>query len=306
MRGVILAAGKGSRLFPVTLHIPKPLLPIANTPTLCYGLERLREIGVSEVCIIVGDNRTSIESAFGDGGEVGMRIAYATQTEPKGLAHAVSFAEEFVGGDPFVLYLGDAVYSDSLNVLRAQFEESGCENLNMVQHVDDPSRFGVAVLEGDRILKLVEKPKTPMSNFAMAGVYFFRSAIWDAIRDLTPSARGEYEITDAIQLLVERGHDVRAGIYRGRWFDTGTLDSFLDCSRFLLGNGVSIGAGATVDARMRNCVAVGEEAEVRCESLEDVTILPSARVEVYGRIEHCILGGTIRHEGDLVGQILWQ
>lgn len=220
MKGLILAAGKGSRLYPITHIVPKPLLPLANRITLDYAFEKLKEIGVTDIGIVVGENENAMREALGDGAHHGVSLTYIRQPEPKGLAHAVSFAKDFVNGDSFVLYLGDAMYSDGFKALKNRFVESGCANLNLVKPVDDPSRFGVANVDGERIVKLVEKPKNPESNLAMAGLYFFGPEIWDVFPNLKPSARGEYEITDAIQTLIDEGKTVLAGVYEGAWFDT--------------------------------------------------------------------------------------
>lgn len=181
MKGVILAAGKGTRLYPVTHHIAKPLLPIAGRLTLDYAFEQLKGMGIHDVCVVVGENESAISEALGDGCEFGVNLSYVRQTDPHGLAHAVGFAKEFVAGDDFVLYLGDAVYDRSLAPFATKFSESGCANLNLVMWVDDPRRFGVANLEEDRIVKLVEKPQEPESNYAMAGMYIFDPQIWDVL-----------------------------------------------------------------------------------------------------------------------------
>lgn len=305
MKGVILAAGKGSRLFPVTHHIPKPLLPLANRMTLEYAFDQLKQMGVSEVCVVVGENAPLVKAALGDGREFGVSLSYVTQTEPKGLAHAVGFAQEFVGGDSFVLYLGDAIYDRSLAEFARQFAESGCDNLNLVKSVEDPRRFGVATLEGDRIVRLVEKPAEPESNFAMAGMYIFGPAIWDALVGLPPSARGEYEITDAIQRLIDTGKDVRAGIYKGEWFDTGTLDSFLETSNFLTQGAVVAAQNAEFEATVGKHVVIGAGACVRAGMLEDCVVLPGAKVTVDGNIRHAVLGGIITRSGDIENEVLW-
>lgn len=305
MKGVILAAGKGSRLYPVTHHIPKPLLPIANRMTLEYSFDRLKEIDVQEICVVVGENEDAMRSALGDGSQFGISLTYVRQTEPKGLAHAVSFAESFVGGDSFVLYLGDAMYSEGFAPLAARFRESGCANLNLVKAVPDPSRFGVANVDGDRIVKLVEKPKQPESNLAMAGLYFFGPQIWSVLPNLEPSARGEYEITDAIQMLVDRGETVLAGVYEGEWFDTGTLDSFLETSAYLIGGKPLVAPDAVVHGEIGESVVVGQGAYVSAKSIRDSVILPGADVFVDGDIEHSILGGKMRLENDLRGEIVF-
>lgn len=304
MKGVILAAGKGSRLYPVTHHIPKPLLPLKNRPTLEYAFDRLKEIGVTEIALVVGENEPEMRAALGDGSAFGISLSYVRQVEPKGLAHALSFAEEFVAGDAFVMYLGDAIYSEGFSDHARRFVDSGCANLNIVKPVEDPSRFGVANVDGERIVKLVEKPKEPESNLAMAGLYFFGPQIWEVLPGLPPSARGEYEITDAIQRLIDRGDLVLAGVYGGTWFDTGTLDSFLETSAFLC-RGENVVGDATVEGAVGSQVVIGDGAQVKATHLEDCVVLPGAHVEVDGAIRHAILGGTVQRDGDIKSEILW-
>lgn len=305
MKGVILAAGKGSRLFPVTHHIPKPILPLANRPTLEYSFDRLKEMGISDVCIVVGENETQMKDALGDGSQFDLNLAYARQPEPKGLAHAVGFTQNWVRDDDFVLYLGDAIYGEGFGGHLMKFKTSGCANLNIVKPVPDPERFGVANVEGDRIVRLVEKPADPESNLAMAGLYFFTPAIFETIADLQPSGRGEYEITDAIQALIDRGDTVLAGVYEGTWFDTGTLDSFLATSSFLIDGGKLIDGGAEVSGTVGDNVVIGAGAKVSCESIEDSVVLPGANVDVHGTIRHSILGGDVFSGSELEGAILY-
>ncbi|HWD37854.1 MAG TPA: sugar phosphate nucleotidyltransferase [Fimbriimonas sp.] len=302
MKCVILAAGKGSRLYPVTYVVPKPLLPLANRPTLEYAFDRIREVGISETCLVVGENEAQMKEALGDGSRYGLKLSYVRQSEPKGLAHAVSFAKDFVDGDSFLLYLGDAIYSEGFGKFRQRFEESGCANLNVVQPVEDPRRYGVANTEGERIVKLVEKPQTPESNLAMAGTYFFGPQLWKVLPDLQPSGRGEYEITDAIQLMIDRGETVLAGVYEGKWFDTGTLDSFLEVSRFLTGNKPLVEGKAS--GEIRDGVVIGAGAEVECEWIQDSVILPGAKIKACGPINHSILGGEVRRSEPIENVIL--
>jgi len=299
MKGVILAAGKGTRLYPVTRVVPKPLLPLANRPTLAYAFEQLTAAGIEEVALVVGENESAMREALGDGAAYGVRLTYVRQPEPKGLAHAVSFAEEFVGGDDFVLYLGDAIYGQPMTPFVEQFRSSGAANLNLVKAVDDPRRFGVANVQDGRIVKLVEKPAEPESNLAMAGMYVFGPQIWEVLPDLAPSARGEYEITDAIQMLIDRGETVVPGIYEGEWFDTGTLPSFLATSRYLTEGQALIAPGANVSGEVIGHAVVGEGATVRCVSMSDSVILPGAQVDVDGIIEGCLIGGDVTATGDL-------
>jgi len=305
MKGVILAAGKGTRLYPVTKVVAKPLLPIANRMTLAYAFDQFRACGIEDACIVVGGNEKQVREAIGDGSEFGLRVGYVRQTEPKGLAHAVGFARDFVGNDDFVLYLGDAVYDLSLAPFVQRFQASGCANLNLVMEVDDPRRFGVASTSGERIVKLVEKPEVPESNLAMAGMYVFGPAIWRVLPGLKPSARGEFEITDAIQALVDAGETVLAGRYEGKWFDTGTLDSFLDTTRALIGGGSLFGEGAEVNADVGENVVIGSGANVTATRIADSVVLPGADIFVEGAVTHCLLGSRVRHEGNLDGRILY-
>lgn len=302
MKGVILAAGKGSRLFPVTHVIPKPLLPLANRPTLFYAFDRLKEMGVTDIAVVVGENEAKMREALGDGSAQGVHLTYVRQPEAKGLAHAVGYAKEFVDGDRFVLYLGDALYGADFEEHANKFLDSGCANLNIVKPVPDPSRFGVANVEGDQIVKLVEKPKEPESNLAMAGLYFFGPELWDILPDLQPSGRGEYEITDAIQMLIDRGNTVLAGHYEAEWFDTGTLDSFLASSQWLT-KGQNLVEGS-VTGTIGSGVIVGAGAEIECASIEDSVILPGAKVKVSGAIRHSVIGGPVTVDGDVESQIL--
>ena len=304
MKGLVLAAGKGSRLYPVTHIIAKPLLPLANKPTLAYAFERLKEIDVYEIGLVVGDNEQSMREVLKDGSDFGVSLTYIRQPEPKGLAHAVSFAKDFIGDSKFVLYLGDAIYGSGFVELKNQFLDSGCSNLNLVKEVQDPSRFGVANVNGDKIVKLVEKPKVPESNLAMAGLYFFRSEIWNVLPKLQPSSRGEFEITDAIQLLIDEGNLVLAGRYEDEWFDTGTLDSFLETSSFLVNGSQVIGSDVVVEGHVGDHVVIGEGAFVRCNSISDSVILPGARVVSNGDIIHSIIGGNVASDGSIEASIL--
>ena len=305
MKGVILAAGKGSRLYPVTFAIPKPLLPLANRPTLHYAFDRLKEIGVTDICIVVGENEETMRAALGDGSALGVQLTYVRQSDPHGLAHAVGFAKEFVGTEPFVLYLGDAMYGEGFTAYAKRFLESGAANLNIVKPVPDPTRFGVANVDGERIVKLVEKPKEPESNLAMAGMYYFGPELWSVLPDLKPSARGEYEITDAIQMLIDRGHTVLAGVYEGDWFDTGTLPSFLETTEFLTKGEPLVAESASVTAEIGRNVVIGDGAVVIAGTITNSVILPGAHVTVEGDIIDSLIGGTFKYEGDVREAIVY-
>ena len=303
MKAVILAAGKGSRLFPATKAIAKPLLPIANRMTLEYAFDQMKECGIFDVCLVVGENEEQMRAALGDGRRFNIHLSYVNQPEAKGLAHAVGYAKDFVAGDSFMLYLGDAIYTEPLDGLVQTFRETGAANVNLVKDVDDPRRFGVANLEGDRIVKLVEKPAEPESNWAMAGAYVFGPELWTILPDLKPSARGEYEITDAIQMLVDRGFDVLARRFDGEWFDTGTLDSYLSTTAYMAGGRPLIDPLSKVEATLEGTVIVGPGAKVKAPLIRDSVILPGADVTSDGPIIGSILGGELDLTGETTGVI---
>jgi glucose-1-phosphate thymidylyltransferase len=235
LKGLILSGGAGTRLRPITHTSAKQLVPVANKPVLFYGIEALVEAGVTEIGIIIApETGEEIREAAGDGSRFGAEITYIVQDEPAGLAHAVLTAAEFLGDSPFVMYLGDNLLADGLRGLVASFRESEPDALILLTPVSDPSSYGVAELDGDKVVRLVEKPKDPPSNLALVGVYLFTSLILDAARSLEPSWRGEYEITEAIQKLIEDGRRVQSEVVGGWWKDTGQLADMLEANRLVL------------------------------------------------------------------------
>src|SRR6185369_9396095 len=206
LKGLILSGGAGTRLRPITHTSSKQLVPVANKPVLFYGIEALVEAGIREIGIVVGDTHEEIEAAVGDGGAFGAHVTYIRQDAPRGLAHAVLVAEEFLKGGRFVMYLGDNLLQRGITSLVEEYERLGVDCEILLTKVPNPSAFGVAQLDGGgRVVKLVEKPKDPPSDLALVGVYLFDDYIFEAARAIRPSARGELEITDAIQWLVD--HD---------------------------------------------------------------------------------------------------
>src|ERR1700754_3897283 len=235
LKGLILSGGAGTRLRPITHTSAKQLVPVANKPVLFYGIEALVDAGVTEIGIIIApETGGEIKEAAGGGSQFGAKITYIVQDKPAGLAHAVLTAEEFIGGSSFVMYLGDNLLRDGLRGLVASFRADEPDALILLTPVDDPQSYGVAELDGERIVRLIEKPKDPPSNLALVGVYLFQPAIFEAARALEPSWRGELEITEAIQALIDHGHRVKSEVVRGWWKDTGQLADMLEANRLVL------------------------------------------------------------------------
>jgi glucose-1-phosphate thymidylyltransferase len=235
LKGLILSGGAGTRLRPITHTSAKQLVPVANKPVLFYGIEALVDAGIEKIGIVIApETGEEIQAAAGDGSQFGAEITYIVQDAPKGLAHAVLTAEEFLEGSPFVMYLGDNLLADGLRGLVATFRESEPDALILLTAVEDPEHYGVAELDGERIVRLVEKPKDPPSNLALVGVYLFQPAIFEAARALEPSWRGELEITEAIQSLIEDDHRVQSEVVHGWWKDTGQLADMLEANRLVL------------------------------------------------------------------------
>jgi glucose-1-phosphate thymidylyltransferase len=266
MKGLILAGGAGTRLRPITHTSAKQLVPVANKPILFYGLEHMVDAGITEVGIIVGDTRNEVMSAVGDGSRWGIDVTYIPQDSPLGLAHCVLIARDFLGDDHFVMYLGDNLLQQGLRQFVDAFvAEAGSAAAQILLHqVPDPQRFGVAELNGDgEVVRLVEKPSEPKSDLALVGVYLFGPRIHDAVRAIEPSSRGELEITDAIQWLVDQGLRVRTRILEGWWIDTGKLTPLLEANRLILEQLDRAVAGKVDDAsRIEGRVIVQAGADV--------------------------------------------
>ncbi|CUU07212.1 MAG: glucose-1-phosphate thymidylyltransferase [Fimbriimonadales bacterium] len=263
MKGLILAGGKGTRLRPITFSMAKQLVPVANKPVLFYGLEALAEAGIREVGIIVGDTAKEIEQAVGDGARWGLEVTYIPQPEPLGLAHAVLTAEPYLGTTPFLMYLGDNLLTGGVKSLVEAFEARRPNALILLAEVPNPQEFGVAQLEGERVVRLIEKPKEPPSNLALVGVYLFDSHIFEAARAIKPSWRGELEITDAIQYLIDQGYTVEWQKITGWWKDTGNLESLLEANRLVLEELPPRLQGALEETEAFGRVSVGEGSVLR-------------------------------------------
>jgi glucose-1-phosphate thymidylyltransferase len=332
VKALVLSGGKGNRLRPLTHTSAKQLVPVANKPILFHGLESIAAAGITEVGVIVGDTRDEVMGAVGDGSEWGLDITFIPQDEPLGLAHCVLVARDFLGDDDFVMYLGDNLLQGGLEELVASFVREREEGVAapaatiLLKAVDDPRQFGVAVLDGEgRVRRLLEKPADPPSDLALVGVYLFDRRIHDAVRAIRPSARGELEITDAIQWLIDQGHTVRAELLAGWWIDTGKKDPLLEANRLLLElverriegtvdassqvegrvvlapgsvverstvrGPVVVGAGTRItDSFVGPFTAIGPSCEITGSEIDHSVVLEGSRVLGAGRIVDSLIG----------------
>ena len=301
MKGLILSGGSGRRLRPLTHTSAKQLVPIANKPILHYVVEDLVSVGVVDIAIVVGDTGDEVRASVGDGSRLGATVTYVYQEAPLGLAHAVLVAGEFLNDDPFVKYLGDNMFEDSLDRVVDGFVDSGDAARLLLAQVEDPSAFGVAELDDSgAIVGLVEKPADPPSDLALVGVYLFDASIHEAVRSIQPSARGELEITDAIQWLLDDGAAIDHRVLDGWWIDTGKKDPLLACNRLVLarlaGDGVVIDEGAEViDSTLVGPVVVAPGARI-----VDSTVGPSVAVGAGCRIEDSTVVDSVLMEGSAV------
>jgi len=235
MKGLILAGGSGRRLRPITHKTAKQLVPIANKPILHYVIEDLVGVGITDLGIVVGDTAKEIEKSVGDGSQWNADITYIRQEEPLGLAHAVLISESFLGQEKFIMYLGDNMFEDSLHEVVEDFEKSSTNARLLLAKVDNPQAFGVAEVDEQGAIKgLVEKPKNPKSDLALVGVYLFDPTIHRAVKAIEPSDRGELEITDAIQWMIDDESNIEHRTLKGWWIDTGKKDPLLLCNELIL------------------------------------------------------------------------
>jgi glucose-1-phosphate thymidylyltransferase len=234
VKGLILSGGKGTRLRPLTYTSAKQLVPVANKPVLFYGIEAIANAGIRDIGIVVGDTQVEIRAAVGDGSRWGVRVEYIEQDAPRGLAHAVKISRDFIGNEPFVMYLGDNLLNKGITHFVREFEEQKPAAQILLTRVPDPQQFGVAQLEGGRVVRLVEKPKEPIGDLALVGVYMFGPEVFESVNRIRPSFRNELEITDAIQDLIDRGLTVRPHLVDGWWKDTGKLEDMLEANRLIL------------------------------------------------------------------------
>jgi len=286
MKALVLAGGSGSRLRPITHTYAKQLLPVANKPVLFYGLEAIRDAGITDVGIVVGDTEPTIRDAVGDGSAFGLTATYLRQDAPRGLAHAVIVARDFLGGDDFVMYLGDNFIVGGITRLVEEFRSSRPDAQIMLTSVPDPRQFGVAELDtAGEVVGLEEKPQQPKSELALVGVYIFTPAVHEAVAQLAPSWRGELEITEAIQWLIDHGRKVRSTTITGYWKDTGNVADMLEVNRLVL---------ETIEPQVRGTVEASE-------LIGRVVVEDGAHVSGSRIVGPVIIGTGTRVSGSYVG-----
>jgi glucose-1-phosphate thymidylyltransferase len=327
MKALVLAGGRGTRLRPLTNTSAKQLFPVANKPVMFYGLEAIADAGITDVGIILGDTGPEVRAAVGDGSQFGLRVTYIPQEAPLGLAHCVLIAEDFLGGDDFVMYLGDNFLVGGIQELVTSFGQGDYSAQILLTPVDDPRSYGVAELgRSGQIVGLAEKPEEPASDLAIVGVYMFTPAVHEAVRAIVPSARGELEITDAIQWLIDHGHHVHSHLITGYWKDTGRVQDMLECNRIVL-ESVAARVSGTVDDRteitgrvviepgavvegsvLRGPVVVGADTKIVNSYLGPFTSIGAGCTVEDAEIEYSIvmndstIRGVARIEASLIGK----
>ena len=329
MKGLILSGGKGTRLYPITYTSAKQLVPVANKPVLFRVIEAIRDAGIDDIGIVVGDTAAEIKEAVGTGRRWGVKITYIQQDAPLGLAHAVKVSRDFLGDERFVMFLGDNVIQGGISGLIGEFKHSDYDCQIVLTPVENPSRYGVAELDPEtrRVIRLVEKPRNPPSNLILVGIYMFNEHVWEAVNAIKPSWRGELEITDAIQYLVDKGYDVHPYIHRGWWIDTGEPGEMLEANDLVLDeiehqiegyidrdsqvNGkVTIGKGAEIiNSRIRGPAIIGEDTRLvnayvgPFTSIYHHVLIENSEIEHSMVLEHSqIIDIPYRIEDSLIGR----
>jgi len=276
LKGVILHGGAGTRLRPLTFSGPKQLIPVANKPVSQYVLEDLRDAGIRDIAIVLGEIYPElVQEHYGDGSRFGVRITYIHQGKPLGIAHAVGLCREFVGSDAFVVYLGDNLLQYGIKQYLQRFLEGDYDAFILFKEVEDPTRFGVARFDEEgKLIGLVEKPKIPPSKYALVGVYFFKPVVFEVIKNLKPSWRGELEITDTIQLLIDRGYRVGYDFVEGWWLDTGKKDDILYANALILDERIKRDVkGEIVNSKVEGRVVVEEGTKIVDSSVRGPVVI---------------------------------
>ena len=318
LKGLVLSGGKGSRLRPFTYTSAKQLVPIANKPVLFYAIEQLVECGIRDIAIVVGDTADQIRAAVGDGAAFGASVEYIEQDAPLGIAHAVKIARDYMGETPFVLYLGDNFLIGGVKSFVDRFRENGANCQILLHPVKNPEAFGIAEFVDGRLTRIVEKPSSPPSNLAVIGIYMFDRHVFEAVERIKPSARGELEITDTIQYLIDKGLHVQAEVLDRYWIDTGKMDDILEANRVVLQSlppsnrgevdersrvyePVILEEGARVtNSVLRGPLVIGADTEV-----VDSYIGPFTSINHHCRLKGVRVGGSIILENTIIEDTHW-
>jgi glucose-1-phosphate thymidylyltransferase len=326
MKALVLAGGSGTRMRPMTHTTAKQLLPVANKPVIFYALESIAAAGLADVGIVVGETGSQIRSAVGDGSAFGLDITYIQQTKPLGLAHAILTAKDWLGDDDFLMYLGDIFLGEGVTSFVKEFKEERPDAQIPLTRVPNPECFGVAELDGrGRLVRIVEKPKLPKSDLVFTGVCLFTPVVHDAVRSIRPSRRGELEITDALQWLIDAGYHLGVDVVTGYWKDTGSVSDILDVNRLVLEGlwprldgdvdkvseivgRVEIAAGAKVrnskivgpaiigsgaeisQSYVGPFTAIGEDCRIGASEIEFSIVLPGTSIDGVRRVERSFIG----------------
>jgi glucose-1-phosphate thymidylyltransferase len=298
MKGLVLSGGKGTRLRPLTYTGAKQLVPVANKPVLFYALEDLVEAGISDIGVVISpETGDQVKHAVGDGSQFHARVTYIPQAQPLGIAHGIKISEEFLGGEPFVLFLGDNFIRGGIVSQVRAFRDGKMDAQIILYEMKDPSRMGVAELDGEaRVKRVVEKPKQFISPYAVIGIYMFGPLVFEAVDSIKPSARGELEITDTIQYLVDTGRDVRAHLLKGTWIDTGRIGDMLEANRLVLDVMPERNDGHVEDSELEGRVILQNGARVIHSKIRgpaiigERTCVENAYVGPYTSINHdCVI-----------------
>jgi glucose-1-phosphate thymidylyltransferase len=318
MKGLILSGGKGTRLYPLTYTNAKQLIPIANKPVLVRAIESIRDAGVSEIGIVIGQTGPQIQEVVGDGSKYGVRLTYIPQDSPDGLAHAVKISQGFLGDERFVMFLGDNVIEGGISQLISDFASSDWNSQIVLKEVENPSAYGVAKVRADgSIEQLIEKPKDPPSNLALVGIYMFDPTIWEAVHSIQPSKRGEYEITDAIQWLIDAGRQVFPHVHQGWWIDTGKPTDMLEANSLVLEElKPGIAADAVIEnsqidrrvtveagARIINSVVRGPTIIGENTLIENSFVGPFTSIYHHVTVQNCEIERSIVLEHSIIGDL---
>lgn len=318
LKGLVLSGGKGSRLRPFTYTNAKQLVPIANKPVIFYAIEQLVESGITEIAIVIGDTGEQVKACVGDGEQFGASITYIQQDAPRGIAHGVAIARDFLGDSRFVMYLGDNFVMGGIRSYVESFAANSACSQILLHPVPNPEAFGIAEMADGAVKRIVEKPKELMGNLAVIGIYMFDPSVHDVIATLKPSWRDELEITDAIQGLLDRGLNVSAEVMDRYWIDTGKMDDMLNANRMVLSalaprcdgeldeksrvyEPVVIEAGA----RVKNSVLRGPLIIGRDSQIIDSYIGPNTAIDARCRIKGCRIEDSIVMEDSRIEDMHW-